>query len=144
MDDTAYFFDSMRLLQDVVDEVPPPKWQLIFMSILMVIMFAFLIADRVAPDHVFVTALAFCMASGIVDSKEGLKGFANEGVLTVMVSEKMRCILEDDVGYSGISLLTKILFFCFYIIGSICCGPWSDHDWCDRLVHWKATGCSQK
>jgi len=90
-----YYYDSMRLLQDVVEEeVPPLKWQLIFMSILMVIMFAFLIADRVAPDHVFVTALAFCMASGIVDSKEGLKGFANEGVLTVMVSEKMRCILE--------------------------------------------------
>jgi hypothetical protein len=89
MDDTAYFFESMRLLQDE-EEVPPPKWQLIFMSILMVIMFAFLIADRVAPDHVFVTALAFCMVTGIVDSKEGLKGFANEGVLTVMVSEKMR------------------------------------------------------
>ena len=87
MDDTSYYYDtSMRLLQ----EVPPPKWQLIFMSILMVIMFAFLIADRVAPDHVFVTALAFCMVTGIVDSKEGLKGFANEGVLTVMVSEKMR------------------------------------------------------
>ena len=88
MMDTIYY-DSMRLLQDE-EEVTPPKWQLIFMSILMVIMFAFLIADRVAPDHVFVTALAFCMVTGIVDSKEGLKGFANEGVLTVMVSEKMR------------------------------------------------------
>lgn len=93
MDDTSYYYDSMRLLQDE-EEAPPPKWQLIFMSVLMVILFAFLIADRIAPDHVFVTALAFCMGSGIVDSKEGLKGFANEGVLTVMVSEKMRCLLE--------------------------------------------------
>jgi hypothetical protein len=113
----TYYYDSMRLLLQDEEEVPPPKWQLIFMSILMVIMFAFLIADRVAPDHVFVTALAFCMGSGIVDSKEGLKGFANEGVLTVMVSENMRCILERQWldTHVGISLLTKIFFFCFYI-----------------------------
>ena len=32
MDDTSYYYDtSMRLLQDE-EEVPPPKWQLIFMS----------------------------------------------------------------------------------------------------------------
>jgi hypothetical protein len=121
MDDTAYFFESMRLLQDVVDEVPPPKWQLIFMSILMVIMFAFLIADRVAPDHVFVTALAFCMASGIVDSKEGLKGFANEGVLTVMVSEKMRCILERRCWILWYlsphqNILLLLLYYRFYLL----------------------------
>lgn len=80
------FFDIItRHLED--EETPAPKWQLIYMSVLMIIMFAALITDRVAPDHVFVTALAFCMVSGIVDSKEGLKGFANEGVLTVMVSE---------------------------------------------------------
>jgi hypothetical protein len=78
------FYDqSMRRLED--EELPPPKWQLPFMSVLMILMFAALITDRVAPDHVFVTALAFCMVTGVVDAKEGLKGFANEGVLTVMV-----------------------------------------------------------
>ena len=74
---------SIRRLED--EEAPPPQWQLIFMSVLMILLFAALITDRVAPDHVFVTALAFCIVTGIVDIKEGLKGFANEGVLTVMV-----------------------------------------------------------
>jgi hypothetical protein len=53
-------------------------------------MFAFLIADRIAPDHVFVTALAFCMVTGIIDTREGLKGFSNEGVLTVMVRNALQ------------------------------------------------------
>jgi len=75
---------GMRLLAE--DEVAPPeRWELIFMSFLMVFMFAALITDRVAPDHVFVIAVAFCMVTGIITIKEGLQGFANEGVLTVMV-----------------------------------------------------------
>jgi len=74
----------MRLLAEDED-VPPEKWELIFMSIVMVFMFAALITDRVAPDHVFVIAVTFCMVTGIITISEGLKGFANEGVLTVMV-----------------------------------------------------------
>ena len=81
-------FDQVtRRLED--EEAPPPKWQLPFMSVLMILMFAALITDRIAPDHTFVIALAFCMVTGIVDAKEGLKGFANEGVLTVMVRNTM-------------------------------------------------------
>ena len=85
---------NMRLLADDEEEAPPPQWQLIYMSVLMVLLFAALITDRVAPDHVFVTALAFCIVSGIVDMKEGLGGFANEGVLTVMVRNS-RVVLCD-------------------------------------------------
>ena len=75
----------MRLLADDEEDAPPPKWQLILMSILMVLLFAALITDKIAPDHVFVMTLAMCIVTGIVDTKEGLSGFANEGVLTVMV-----------------------------------------------------------
>jgi hypothetical protein len=80
---------GMRLLAE--DEEPAPeKWELIFMSFVMIFfMFAALITDRVAPDHVFVIAVAFCMVTGIITISEGLKGFANEGVLTVMVRNKM-------------------------------------------------------
>ena len=89
-------FDQVtRRLED--EEAPPPKWQLPFMSVLMILMFAALITDRIAPDHTFVIALAFCMVTGIVDAKEGLKGFANEGVLTVMVRNTMQthhCALD--------------------------------------------------
>jgi len=77
--------DLLRRLAEEEEDAPPAKWELIFMSILMIVMFAALITDRVAPDHTFVTALAFCIVTGIVDMKEGLGGFANEGVLTVMV-----------------------------------------------------------
>ena len=76
----------MRLLAAEEEEEPPPeRWELIFMSINMVLMFAALITDRVAPDHVFVISVTFCMVTGIITIGEGLKGFANEGVLTVMV-----------------------------------------------------------
>ncbi len=79
-----------RILADEED-APPPQWQLIFMSFVMIGLFAALITDRVAPDHVFVVALALSMVTGIVDSKEGLGGFANEGVLTVMVRHAECC-----------------------------------------------------
>jgi len=91
------FFDQITRRLDNEEEVPPPKWQLTFMSILMILMFAALITDRIAPDHTFVIALAFCMVTGIVDAKDGLKGFANEGVLTVMVRNTMQthqCALD--------------------------------------------------
>jgi hypothetical protein len=91
------FFDQVTRRLDDEEEVPPPKWQLPFMSVLMILMFAALITDRIAPDHTFVIALAFCMVTGIVDAKDGLKGFANEGVLTVMVRNTMQthqCALD--------------------------------------------------
>ena len=81
---------GMRLLADK-DDPPPARWELIFMSFNMFFLFAALITDRVAPDHVFVIALAFCMVTGIVTIKEGLQGFANEGVLTVMVRTHACC-----------------------------------------------------
>jgi hypothetical protein len=76
---------GMRLLAEKEEEPPPERWELILMSFIMIFMFAALITDRVAPDHVFVIAVAFCMVTGIITISEGLKGFANEGVLTVMV-----------------------------------------------------------
>jgi hypothetical protein len=98
--------DVMDLLRRLAEEeeVPPPKWQLPFMSVLMILMFAALITDRIAPDHTFVIALAFCIVSGIVDMKEGLGGFANEGVLTVMV-RNVNCSVPIVVCFSF--LLTK-------------------------------------
>ena len=81
---------GMRLLADE-DDPPPERWELIFMSFVMFFLFAALITDRVAPDHVFVIAVSFCMVTGIVTIEEGLQGFANEGVLTVMVRTHACC-----------------------------------------------------
>ena len=96
--------DLLRRLAEEEEDAPPAKWELIFMSILMIVMFAALITDRIAPDHTFVIALAFCMVTGIVDMKEGLGGFANEGVLTVMV-RNVNCSVPIVVCISF--LLTK-------------------------------------
>ena len=122
-------FDQVtRRLED--EEAPPPKWQLPFMSVLMILMFAALITDRIAPDHTFVIALAFCMVTGIVDAKEGLKGFANEGVLTVMVRNTMQthqCAHDIDIHMLQLLVLLptvlltnhslyRIIIFCRYCL----------------------------
>jgi len=106
------FFDQVTRRLDDEEEVPPPKWQLPFMSVLMILMFAALITDRIAPDHTFVIALAFCMVTGIVDAKEGLKGFANEGVLTVMVRKGVPQNALPPVSCFCVSLIAmRIPFF---------------------------------
>jgi hypothetical protein len=74
---------GMRLLDD---EEPEETWQIVYMSVVLFLMFAALLSDRLGPDSVMMTALTFCMAAGIVTVKEGMEGFSNEGVLTVMVS----------------------------------------------------------
>lgn len=79
--------EDMRLLAEE-EEATGPTWQLVYMSVVLFFMFVALISDRVGPDSVFILALALCIVAGIVDIKEGLAGFANEGVLTVMVSTR--------------------------------------------------------
>jgi len=102
---------GMRLLAEDED-VPPEKWELIFMSVVMILMFAALITDRIAPDHTFVIAVAFCMVTGIVTIKEGLQGFANEGVLTVMVRKGVPQNALPPVSCFCVSLIAmRIPFF---------------------------------
>jgi hypothetical protein len=59
-------------------------WQILFTSAVLLLSFIALVTDRVGADMVMVVALTMFMASGIVSIKEGLAGFSNEGVLTVM------------------------------------------------------------
>jgi hypothetical protein len=56
----------------------------LFTSAVLLLSFIALVSDRVGADMVMVVALTLFMASGIVTIKEGLAGFSNEGVLTVM------------------------------------------------------------
>ena len=61
-------------------------WQIIYTSIVLFIMFAALISDRVGADMFVVSALrTLLMASEIISIEEGVAGFANEGLLTVLV-----------------------------------------------------------
>jgi Citrate transporter/TrkA-C domain len=59
-------------------------WEVLFTCAVLLLSFIGLVTDRVGADMVMITALTLFIASGIVTMKEGLEGFSNEGVLTVM------------------------------------------------------------
>ncbi|KAG7341457.1 TrkA-C domain containing protein [Nitzschia inconspicua] len=60
-------------------------WESIYTTVVLVAMFVALVSDRIGADSVMLCALTFFMAAEIITIKEGLEGFANEGVLTVMI-----------------------------------------------------------
>ena len=60
-------------------------WQIIYMSFVLLYMLVALLSDRVGSDAVMLVALTLAMAAGIITVDEGLEGFSNEGVLSVMV-----------------------------------------------------------
>jgi di/tricarboxylate transporter len=76
------------------EEEPAPKtWEKIYTSVVIILMFLVLATDKVGTDSVMLTTLVLFMAVEIVDIKEGIAGFANSGILTVlalfMVAEGM-------------------------------------------------------
>ena len=60
-------------------------WEVVYMCIVLLIMFAALISDKVGADMVMLAGVTLCMAAGIISVEEGIAGFANKGLLTVMV-----------------------------------------------------------
>ena len=48
-------------------------------------MFAALLSEKVGADMAMLAALTLCMAANIITVSEGVSGFSNEGVLTVLV-----------------------------------------------------------
>lgn len=74
-----------RLLADGTEEKDPAGlWQIIYTSAVLVGMLIALFSDRVGADGVMITALTLFMAAEIITVKEGLAGFSNEGLLTVI------------------------------------------------------------
>jgi len=61
-------------------------WQMIYVGVVLLIMFAALIFDKIGADMVMLAALTACMAGQIITVQEGVAGFSNSAVLTVMVS----------------------------------------------------------
>jgi len=79
--------DYSRLLQSI-QETPTEgskAWEIVYVSIVLFLMFAALISDRIGADHVMMSAVTLLMASKIITVEEGVAGFANEGLLTVLV-----------------------------------------------------------
>lgn len=60
-------------------------WEILYATGVLIFIFAALISNRVGSDSVMLAALTLFMVANIITVKEGLAGFSNEGVLTVMV-----------------------------------------------------------
>jgi di/tricarboxylate transporter len=74
-----------RNLAESKDASPGELWEIIFVSVVLFFMFAALLTEKVGADWVMITGLTLFMVTEIITIKEGLEGFANEGILTVLV-----------------------------------------------------------
>lgn len=78
-------FIEHRQLQEDESATEGETWEMIYVGFVLCFMFAALLSDKIGADLVMLTALTACMAANIVTVAEGLSGFSNEGVLTVLV-----------------------------------------------------------
>ena len=83
----------LRHLQEIDCTSAPPTeavqsepWKMIYVGVVILIMFALLISDKIGADMVMLAALTACLAGQIITIQQGVTGFANVAVLTVMVS----------------------------------------------------------
>jgi di/tricarboxylate transporter len=104
MPDPYYYHDSImlfpdcecprlgrprRYLQDnttgIDDTNTGETWEIAFTCVVLAAMFAALVSDRIGADSVMMAALTAFMAAEIITVSEGLVGFSNQGLLTVLV-----------------------------------------------------------
>lgn len=75
-----------RALEDLLEEEEDPRnWEIVYTCGVLFFMFVALISDRIGADSVMLAALTAFLAAKIISIEEGLAGFSNEGLLTVMV-----------------------------------------------------------
>jgi di/tricarboxylate transporter len=60
-------------------------WEIVYTCVVLFIMFLGLISERLGADNVMLVALTAFMAAEIITIQEGLAGFSNQGLLTVLV-----------------------------------------------------------
>lgn len=79
-----------RFLQDTdtdnsVTDSDGATWEIVYTCLVLGAMFLALISDRIGADSVMLAALTAFMAAEIITVDEGLTGFSNQGLLTVLV-----------------------------------------------------------
>jgi di/tricarboxylate transporter len=72
-------------------------FEVIYTCFVLLLMFTALISDRIGADSVMMGALTFFLAARIITIEEGLEGFANEGLLTVLVL----FVVADGISKTG-------------------------------------------
>jgi len=92
-----HFSMIVRSLEDENDSSNYVLWEMIYVVVVLFGMFVALVMDRIGPDMVMVSTLTLFMVSGIISVEEGLAGFSNEGILTVIVL----IVVAGGVGHTG-------------------------------------------
>lgn len=64
---------------------PVETWEVVVTCVTIFLMFATLIGDLAGADSIMLTALTVFLVTEIISVGEGLAGFANEGLLTVLI-----------------------------------------------------------
>ena len=74
-----------ELQNESTTEAVGSTWEMIYVGCVLLAMFAALLSDKIGADMVMLAALTMCMVANIITVTEGVSGFSNEGVLTVLV-----------------------------------------------------------
>jgi Na+/H+ antiporter NhaD/arsenite permease-like protein len=72
-------------------------WEIVYTCLVLAAMFVALISDRIGADSVMLAALTAFMASEIISVQEGLSGFSNQGLLTVLIL----FVVADGIAKTG-------------------------------------------
>ena len=72
-------------------------WEVIYTCGVLLFMFAALISDRIGADSVMMISLTALMAARIITVAEGLQGFSNEGLMTVLTL----FVVADGISKTG-------------------------------------------
>ena len=95
--DSSHNLSSMFMSRSLAEDDDYITWQIVVVSITIAIMFYFMIFDIIYPDWVMLSGLMIFMVTEIVTTKEGLAGFSNEGILTVLAL----FVVADGISRTG-------------------------------------------
>ena len=74
-----------QLEEETASSADGETWEIVYTCIVLFCMLLALVSDRIGADSVMLAALTAFMAAEIITIQEGLVGFSNEGLLTVLV-----------------------------------------------------------
>lgn len=99
-DETCPCQRPFRFLEDEEDGEETEEvllWEVLYTCGVLLSMLIALLSDRIGADSVMLVALTLFMAAEIITVKEGLAGFANEGLLTVLAL----FVVADGIAKTG-------------------------------------------
>lgn len=78
-------------------ENAPAIWKPMFTAIVLICMFAAFRTDRFGPDSILMGTVALLLFGGIINTRESVDGFANHGLLAIM----LLTIISEGISRTG-------------------------------------------